>query len=131
MDALFYHFGFPDLGRVLANAVRYALGDAHDFEVDAPEFVDVSLRAQPRRKLVHLINFPVGMHLNTGWRHAGRTIVPLHDIAVRIKIAAGESVSEARVGSNESKLAVVMDGAWACVTVPTLDDHEIVIFELV
>jgi hypothetical protein len=130
MDALFYRYGFPDLGRVLANAVRYALGDAHDFEVDAPEFVDVALRVQPGRKLVHLINFPVGKHLNTGWRHAGRTIVPLRDIAVRIKLAAGEHVHEVRAGSNESKLTVVMDGAWARVTVPALDDHEIVIFEL-
>jgi hypothetical protein len=130
MDALFYHFGFPDLGRVLANAVRYALGDAHDCEVDAPEFVDVSLRVQPKRKLVHLINFPVGKQLNTGWRHAGRTIVPLRDIAVRIKLIVGERVREVRTGTNQSTLAVVMDGAWACVTVPALDDHEIVIFEL-
>ena len=130
MDALFYRYGFPDLGRVLANAVRHALGDAHDFEIDAPEFVDVALRVQPGRKLVHLINFPVGKHLNTGWRHAGRTIVPLRDIALRIRLAASKRVREVRVASNESVLAVVQEGAWACVTVPALDDHEIVIFEL-
>ncbi len=130
MDALFYRYGFPDLGRVLANAVRHALGDAHDFEIDAPEFVDVSLRVQPRRKLVHLINFPVGKHLNTGWRHAGRTIVPVRDIALRVKLANGERVREARVASGENTIACAQEGAWACVTVPVLDDHEIVIFEL-
>lgn len=130
MDALFYHYGFPDLGRVLANAVRHALGDAHNFEVDAPEFVDVALNVQPRRKLVHLINFPVGKHLNTGWRHAGRTIVPLSNVAVRVKLAAGEKVREVRVASSEAAIACVEKGGWACVTVPALADHEIIIFEL-
>ena len=130
MDALFYRYGFPDLGRVLANAVRYALADAHELEVDAPEFVDVSLRVQPQRKLVHLINFPVGKHLNTGWRHAGRTIVPVHDIELRIKLAAGERVREARVASSETAIAFAQEGGWVSVTVPQLDDHEIVIFDL-
>jgi len=130
MDALFYRYGFPDLGRVLANAVRYGLGDAQDFEIDAPDFVDVSLRVQAGRKLVHLINFPVGKQLNTGWRHAGRTIVPVHDIALRVKLAAGERVCGVRVATTESPLAFTEDNGWTHVTVPVLDDHEIVIFEL-
>jgi hypothetical protein len=118
------------LGRVLANAVRHALGDAHDFEIDAPEFVDVSLNVQPQRKLVHLINFPVGKQLNTGWRHAGRTIVPLRDIALRVKLAAHERVREVRVASSENSIAFVQEDAWVCVSVPELNDHEIVIVEL-
>jgi hypothetical protein len=130
MDALFYKYGFPDLGRVLANAVRHALGDAQDFVTDAPEFVDIALNVQPRRKLVHLINFPIGKQLSTGWRHAGRTIVPLTGIALRVKLAAGERVREARVASSEKVIACVQDGEWACVTVPALVDHEIIIFEL-
>jgi hypothetical protein len=130
MDALFYHYGFPDLGRVIANAVRYALDDGHNLETSAPEFVDIALRVQPRRKLVHLINFPVAKQLNTGWRHAGRTLVPLHDIALRVKLAPGEHVREARVASSENVIACIEQEQWACVTVPSLDDHEIIIFEL-
>ncbi|HYK16324.1 MAG TPA: beta-galactosidase trimerization domain-containing protein, partial [Burkholderiales bacterium] len=130
MDALFYRYGFPDLGRVLANAVRHTLADAHNLEVDAPEFVDIALNVQPRRKLVHLINFPVAKQLSTGWRHAGRTLVPLRDIPVRVKLVAGERVRETRVASSEMVIACVQDGEWACVMVPALDDHEIIIFEL-
>ena len=130
MDALFYKYGFPDLGRVLANAVRHALGDAQDFAIDAPEFVDIALNVQSRRKLVHLINFPVAKQMSTGWRHAGRTIVPLSGIPLRVKLAAGERVREVRVASTETVIACEQDGAWACVTVPALDDHEIIIFEL-
>jgi hypothetical protein len=130
MDALFYHYGFPDLGRVLANSVRHALGDALEFKIDAPEFVDVALRVQPQRKLVHLINFPVAKQLNTGWRHAGRTIVPLRDIGLSVKLAPGERVREVRLASNESVLACAENDGWACVNVPALEDHEIIIFEL-
>ena len=35
-----------------------------------------------------LINFPVAKQLSTGWRHAGRTIVPLRDVPVRVKLSA-------------------------------------------
>ena len=130
MDALFYHYGFPDLARVLANAVCHALGDAQEVEVEAPDFVDIAWRTQAGRRLLHLINFPAGKALNTGWRHAGRTCVPLRDIAVRVKLPAGARLTEARLASNESVLAITRDGDWAGVTVPRLDDHEIVIFEL-
>lgn len=130
MDALFYHYGFPDLGLILANAVRHGLGEADVLSVDAPDFVDVTLRAQASRRLVHLINFPVAKPLSTGWRHPGRTLVPLRDIAVGYRPAAGERVREARLASNEQPLEVTLRDGRACVSVPRLDDHEIVIFEL-
>src|SRR5205085_10262355 len=36
MEMLFYRYGFPDLGRIAANAVRWTLGDERSVEVDAP-----------------------------------------------------------------------------------------------
>jgi hypothetical protein len=130
MDALFYKYGFPDLGKVLANAVRHALGDGHNIEVDAPEFVDVALNRQPKRMLLHLINFPVAKQLSTGWRHAGRTIVPLTGIPVRLKLESGVRVREVRLASDEQIIASVQKDDWTHVTVPALHDHEIIIFEL-
>ncbi len=130
MDALFYHYGFPDLGRVLANAVRHALGDANDLQIEAPDFVDVAVRVQKGRKLVHLINFPVGKQLNTGWRHPGRNLVPVDGIEVRVRLARGERLREARIASTEDRLSVERQGDWACVRVPRLNDHEIVVFDL-
>lgn len=130
MDALFYRYGFPDLGRVLANSVRHALGDAHNFELEAPDFVDVAFNVQPGRKLVHLINFPIGKQLNTGWRHAGRQLMPLTDLALRIKLARGERVREAKLATSGQAIPCKENGGWTCVTVPALSDHEIVIFEL-
>jgi len=56
--------------------------------------------------------------------------VPLRDIPVRVKLAAGERVREVRVASSEMVIACVKEGEWACVTAPALEDHEIIIFEL-
>ena len=130
MDALFYRYGLRDLGRVLANAVLAGLGAARDLEVDAPDNVEVTSMAQPGRRLVHLVNFAVGKQVNSGWRHPGRNLVAATDIAVRIRLAPGERLREARLASDESALAARLAGGWAQVTVPRLSDHEIVLWEI-
>lgn len=130
MEALFYRYGFADLGRLLANAVRYALGEPDALRVEAPDFVDVTLMGQPRRRLVHLVNLPVDKPLNAGWRHPGRNLVEVRDIRVQLRLRAGERVREARLATNETALVHATDGAWVAVTVPRLADHEIVVFEI-
>jgi hypothetical protein len=76
-ELLFHRYGFPDLGKTLANAVRWACGPEAALEVDAPDFVDVTLMRQPKRRLVHLVNLPVGKPVNSGWRQIGRNLVPV------------------------------------------------------
>ncbi|UUZ76218.1 beta-galactosidase trimerization domain-containing protein [Polaromonas sp. P1(28)-13] len=130
MDALFYRYGFADLGRILANAVDFALGNSKDLEVIAPDYVDVTSMEQPGRWLVHLINFPVSKQLNTGWRHPGRNLIPVADIVVRIRLAGSKRIAQVRLATTEAVLAYRLDGDWVEVTVPVLDDHEIVVFEM-
>ncbi len=130
MEGVYYHYGFPDLGRVLANAVRWALGEPMALEVDAPDYVDVTLMGQPSRTLAHLINLPIDKPLNTGWRHPGRNLVEVRDIVVRLRPPAGQRVKSVRLASNEAPLPLSMISGTVKVTVPKLVDHEIVIFEL-
>ncbi len=130
MESLFYHYGFPDLGRVLANSVRWALHEPSALEVDAPDFVEATLMAQPHRLLVHLVVFPVGKPVNTGWRQIGRTLVPVSDVAVRVALRAGVSVREVRLASSEATLPLRRLDGYAEVIVPRVADHEIVVFEL-
>jgi hypothetical protein len=85
---------------------------------------------QAGRKLVHLVNFPLDKPLNTGWRHMGRNLVPVSNIAVRLSLADGERVREARLATSEQALPVQAARGQAEVVVPHLHDHEIVIFEL-
>jgi hypothetical protein len=129
MEALYYRYGFPDLGRVLANAVRWAAGAPMEVEVDAPDYVDVTHMAQPGRRLVHLINLPLDKPLNTGWRHPGRNLVEVRDIEVRLRLRGGERVREVRLATTEEKIAFTAHGGAVAVRVPRLADHEIVVFE--
>jgi hypothetical protein len=129
-EALFYRYGFPDLGRLLANAVHWVLAEPPLIETDAPDFVEVTLMQQPGRRLVHLVNFPVGKPVSTGWRHIGRNLVPLAAVEVKLGIAAGERVREARLATTGETLEVRHEHALASVTVPRLVDHEIVVFDI-
>ena len=130
MESLFYHYGFPDLGRVLANAVGWALGEPPAIEVDAPDYVEATLMVQPRRKLVHLVVFPVDKPVNTGWRHPGRNLVAVANVAVRLALRDGESVREVRLASSGRTLPVQGTNGVAEIVVPHLADHEIVVFAL-
>ena len=130
MESLFYRYGFPDLGRVLANAVNWTLGEAPAVQIDAPDFVDVTLMLQPGRKLVHLINLAVGKPVNTGWRQIGANLVPVSNITVKLALLDEERVREVRLASSETTLPVQDMNGYALVLVPHLADHEIVVFEM-
>ena len=130
MDSLFYQYGFADLGRLLANAVIAALGNNKKLQVIAPDYVDVTSMEQPGRKLVHLINFPLSKQVNAGWRHPGRNLVPVANIVVKIRLENAEQIVRVRLATTDSLLAHGIEGEWVVVTVPQLEDHEIVVFEL-
>ncbi|MDB5863078.1 MAG: hypothetical protein JWO70_884 [Betaproteobacteria bacterium] len=130
MESLFYHYGFPDLGRVLANAVQWTLNEAPVLEVDAPDYVEATLMVQPGRKLVHLVVFALGKPVNTGWRHIGRNLIPAANVTVRIALGDGESVREVRLAGTGSTLPFQGTNGIAEVVVPRVSDHEIVIFEM-
>lgn len=130
MEALYYRYGFTDLARVMANAVRWALNEPPMVEVDAPDYVDVTHMAQPGRVLVHLINLPLDKPLNTGWRHPGRNLVDVSDIVVRLRLPRGQRVKVARLAGSDVLLALSSHQGAFKVTVPALTDHEIVVFEL-
>lgn len=130
MEGLYYKYGFSDMGRVLGNAARWAAGGSVPVEVEAPDYVDVTHMAQPGRELVHLINLPLDKPLNTGWRHPGRNLVPVHDIVVRLRVAPKRRVRAARLASNEAILPHVIRAEVVEIVVPELVDHEIVVFEL-
>ena len=130
MDSLFYHYGFKDLGVILANAVTCALGGEPRLVVEAPDYVDVSSMAQPQRRLVHLINMPVDKPVSTGWRHPGRNLVPVRDIGIKLRLEPQQKIKAVRLATNETAVPFEQRGAWLQVSVPVLADHEIVAFEL-
>jgi hypothetical protein len=130
MEALYYHYGFPDLAQVLVNAVRWAATTDLALEVVAPNHVDVTHMAQEKRDLVHLIIMPLNKPLNTGWRHPGQNLVAARDVLVRLRCGSKRVASAQLASSGEHVEVALVAGAWQ-VTVPEVTDHEIVVFNFI
>jgi hypothetical protein len=134
IDALFHHYGFPDLGMLITNAVAIGLGDARALAVDAPDHVDVThmrqLASGGETHIVHLVNFPVGKHLDTGWRHPGTRIQSVSGIRVSLRVPDGLALRAVTLATDGRIPPAELRNGRVTVTVPALDDHEIVVFVL-
>ncbi len=119
-DALFWTVPYPDLGRLLANAARWTAHDALPVRVEAPKTLQVSVRKQSQRLLVHLINL-------TGERFFDE-VVPLHDVQVEIPVK-GRVVDRAFLLSTGETLPLHTEAeAWR-VIVPQITDYDVIVFE--
>ncbi len=124
LGSLAWTVPYPDLQRLIANAVRWAAHDVLPLRVTAPPTLQVSLRTQASaRRMVHLINL-------TGGERFFRELVPLYDVIVELPAEAGCSVERAFMLSDGAALPVAqVDGVWR-VTVPRVVDYDVLVFEL-
>ena len=126
-DALYWNVPYPDLGRLIANAVRWAVHDELPVRVEAPLTLQVSVRKQltgqydRRRLLVHLVNL-------TGERFFDE-VVPLHDVQVAIPVDEEGAVKAFLLSSGET-LPVQVDDKARSIIVPKVVDYEVVVIEL-
>jgi len=122
-DALFWQIHYPDHGRLLSNAVTWAVRAILPVRVKGPATMQVSVRRQAGRRLVHLIN------LSGGPRYFSE-LLPLTDIRVGMPVGeTGVLPTRAWLLSDGQELSLSrMDGAvWA--TVPLLRDYDVIVFE--
>ena len=110
------------------------------YEVEAPTVVISNgyLKDDPKQLLVHLLNLPYASNrvVRPGWpgdpmaspgaRPVLDELVPVHDIRVGVR----GSVASAELPLSGRALEIEREGDMAWVTVPRLDDHEIVRFVL-
>lgn len=120
-DQNFWNVGYPDLGTLLAGAVKWT-AVRQELELDGPPTLYITFRQQDNRKLVHLINM-------TGGRRFFHTLVPIHDIAVRLQAEPGRPLKRVYLASG-SELPVVSGNQWHTVRIPRLTDYDILVFEL-
>ncbi len=112
---------YPGLGDLIADAMRWTLGDALPLRAEAPTTLQLSLRRCVSGLAVHCVNL-------TGGERYMRAIVPLH--GCRIAVRQAEGVERARLVSSGAELPLQMEGPWAWVTVPTLDAYDVILFEI-
>ena len=122
LDKYYLRIGFPDLGQLMVNAVRWTNYGKLPLRVKAPKTVDVSLREKEGLSMVHLINF-------TGGPRLFDELVPIRDIEVELALAEGESVERAFVLSTGEELTVNSENGVATVVYPELVDYDVIVFE--
>jgi hypothetical protein len=117
----FFTTRFPDLAVLLRNAVRWVMKQPLPLKVDAPSTLHTALRQKDNYTIVHCINL-------TGGERFFTELIPVHDVRIGIPIQDGKKPGAMAVSREEPLAVAAHEGYWQ-VTVPQIDDYEIVVFE--
>jgi len=126
LDRTFWEVLLEDHGRLLANAVRWAMNEEQPVAVEGPGLLDVTLWRQPHALVLHLVNFTNPMMM----KGPIRQLTPVGAQRVRLRVPAGRKAVHARllVRGKKTEMRAVPGGVE--VTVPTILDHEVVAVDL-
>ena len=124
----FMRAGCPDHLQLFANCVEVLVGEKLPLRVKAPGPVDVALRRQGERLLVHLVNLVTNQVVEEHECEIDAyEAIPVHDIELRLK--AGQSISKAYLATSGKELPLHRHDGWVVAVVPKLELYEIVVFE--
>ena len=113
-------FRLPEFRRLIGNAVK-ALAPPQVTLENAPASVEVVLRSQPNRKLLHLINFTGEM------TRPIERVLPLRD--VRVVLADATNVKRVYTLAGRKELARRQAGSAVAFTIPLIEEYEVVVIE--
>jgi hypothetical protein len=122
LDRMHHAVGFTEIAGLLANAVRWAVKNDVPVSCDAPDSVLITLRLQNQRANVHLIN-------RTGGRRMLRQFVSVRDITIRLADRVKTDVSRVFSLSSGEEFPVRREAGFWVVTLPTLLDYDVIVFE--
>jgi len=115
----------PDHAALLAALVRWCLRDEVPLEVQAPGLFDCRLFRRASGHVLHLVN----LNNANAWRTPVHELVPAGPVRVRLRLPKGNHAVTARALVREGKLVQTVRGPWHEVEIPTISDHEVVVFE--
>jgi hypothetical protein len=119
LDRTFWEFMLEDHGRLLGNAVRWALNEDPVVTVEGSGILDITIWRQGAAHIVHLVNFSNPMMM----KGPIRELVPIGAQRVRLKAGA----SEARLLVKGATAPARRAGEWVEFTVPEILDHEVIV----
>jgi hypothetical protein len=126
LDRTFWEVLLEDHGRLLGNAVRWAMNDEQPVTVAGPGLLDVTVWRQPGAIVTHLVNFTNPMMM----KGPIRELTPVGAQRVRVRLAAGERVARAKLLVSGKSATPRVAGGHVEVTVPAVLDHEVVAVDL-
>lgn len=121
LDRSFWQIMNIDHGKLLRNAVSWALNEAPIVGVDGPGVIDVTVWRQETSMTVHLVNLTNPMMMKGPFRE----LIPVA-ATVRIKIPENKNIAAVHLIMAGQDLPVEISNGMVIVNVPKILDHEIV-----
>jgi hypothetical protein len=124
IDRCYGRYGLPDHGRLLINAIRWAIQQESPLQVTGPGYVDCRLYKQEGRLILHLVNLS-GCY-TPGYLEEHLPVGPLQ-IAIRLERGQAPQRAVRRVEGGE--LALIVESGTARFEIARLVDHELIVVE--
>lgn len=124
-DLIGFRYGFRDLFRLLANAIKQAEGWRDIVTVEGPGLIDLSVMEKSDRLVVSLVNFSAPGSFNTGQRRIIEELIPLHDLEITVDVPSSFTRERVRLVFAEREIPVTrLDGSRIRFTLPRLEAME-------
>jgi len=126
LDRCLARDNLPDHADLLANAVAWAVGDLAPLRVEGPGLLDCHLYAQPGRLILHVVN----LTNPAAWRPPAVDVYPVGPLTITVTGPDAPRIAAARCLVSQAPLPIARSGPHTRCTVPRVDDHEVVVFDL-
>jgi hypothetical protein len=114
----------PDHARLLANVIRWTLGERLPILVDGPGLIDCHLYEQPGRTILHLVN----LTSEATWRAPLDELIPVGPFTVQLRARSGVLPATARLLVSGATPRVSSQNGYAAIRIDTIRDHEVVVW---
>ena len=126
IDRTFWDVMCIDHGRLLHNAVTWALNEPPPVEVSGPGLLDVTTWRQRASMTVHLVNLTNPMMMKGPLRE----FIPVGPQRIRVRLPEGARAKGVRLLRAGTSPRMDEAGGVLTVTVPVVTDHEVVAIDL-
>jgi hypothetical protein len=126
IDRSFFESMSVDHGRLLRNAVAWAMDEEQPVTVDGPGVLDVAVWRQRRSMTVHLVNLTNPMMM----RGPLRELIPVGPQQVRVRLPKGTRPTRVQLLVAGASPQFQESGGQVLLTVPAVLDHEVIAIDL-
>ena len=115
----------PDHARLLANIVRWALGDNLPLAVEGAGLVDCHLYEQPGRMVLHLVN----LTSEATWRAPVDELIRVGPFKLTVRLPPRQPARRARLLVAGTDRPIALAGGRGTVEIASILDHEVIVIE--
>lgn len=125
VDRCYGRTHLPDLGDLLASAVRWAAAGTIPLKLEGPGYLDCKLYRQDDRWIVHVVNLS-GCNPYPGYVEE---FLPVGPVTVSLKTNKPVS-SAAQLRVSGASVPVAVEDGWASLRIDAIRDHELIVLEV-